>query len=100
MIPPIRRVVWLTETQRLVLLEQCEKATSRNNTPLLGEALEQIRTAHRRERITGRLVRGHVTGLRLPHDAIPVRLTDEEAALLCQELELNDTLRRLLDPTW
>ena len=99
MIPPVRRLVWLTENQRRALLEECERKSQTCNNPLVGDALEQIRTATKRERITGRLIRGHVTGLRLPHDAIPVRLTDDEAQALCANLELDSTLQNLLDPT-
>lgn len=98
MIPPVRRTVWLTEEQRRVLLEACANACSGNPPEHLELAFEQLRLERKRERITGRLVRGHVTGLRLPHDAIPVRFTDEEAHAMCDLPGLDDTLRRLLDP--
>jgi hypothetical protein len=98
-IPPMRWAVWLTEEQRHELLHQCEQAAANNTDPVFVSAVEQVREANSKKWITGRLIRGHVTGLRMPHDAIPVRLSEAEASALCSALVLSEQLRRLLDPT-
>lgn len=64
----------------------------------LRRALTQMQEIRERERISGRLVRAHVHGMRLPHDALPVKLTDDEASAILA-LGLKDkVLARMMAP--
>lgn len=100
---PVRRTVWLTADQRNDLLELLAHAIDAEDIPAevtrvdIQDAFAQVSRAQKRERITLRLVNGYNTGLKMPGDAIPVHLSDQEA-LAAYLLPLDDHTRRLLSP--
>lgn len=97
-----RRAIWLTEQQRATLLDALNDAI--DNPPenvdvgLLQSARDQVVEANQRERLTLRLVKGYNTGLRLPEDAIPVRLNDAEASAAYRLPIEDERLRRFINP--
>lgn len=102
MYPAIKRVVWMTPDQRKMLWTQLTaevgKMEAGTEKTCYLNVISELETVKKRERISGRLVESHVSGLKLPHDALPVKITDDEAWLLL-ELDIEDkTLCRLLQP--
>lgn len=100
--PQPRRVIWMTPEQRQQLWNMLDNTVKNDDTcttkKLLISVLQELSRVTERQRITGRLVENHVSGLRLPHDALPVRVTDDEAEAIL-ELGVKDrVLRRLLQP--
>lgn len=93
-----RRAIWLTQEQRDTLLAAVEAALAESDDETLQAVRGQLNKAHERRRITLRLVQGYNTGLRLPDDAIPVRLTDAEAAAAHQLPIEDEQLRRMINP--
>jgi len=98
----VKRIVWMTPAQRTSLKEIIQKTLTSEpdniDGSFLTSVIHELDTVKSRERISWRLVRNHVSGLRLPNDALPVRVTDEEAAALLK-LNLKDrTLTRMLQP--
>lgn len=101
--PPMqRRVVWLTPDQRSEMWKLVGTALSEDaeheDAVLLESVLAELRMVSQRERISGRLVSNHVTGLMLPHDALPVRLTDDEADAVLRLPVSDKRLKRMLQP--
>lgn len=101
--PPLqRRVVWLTPEQRSEMWKLVGTALSENpaceDAMLLDSVMAELRMVSQRERISGRLVSNHVTGLMLPHDALPVRLTDAEADAVLRLPVSDKRLKRMLQP--
>lgn len=97
-----RRAIWLTVEQRTLLLDALKRAV--NDPPdgvdldMLTSAMEQVESANNHQKITLRLVKGYNTGLRLPEDAIPVRLSDAEAHAAHQLPIDDEQLRRFINP--
>lgn len=97
-----RRVIWMTPEQRSGLWELVEEKVKTDpdnpDRKHLVRVLNELARVVERERITGRLVENHVSGLRLPHDALPVRVTDTEALAILQLGVTDKVLARLLQP--
>lgn len=93
----------MTPQQRDVVKSLIEEHLKNLKNPtaedmILRRALAQMQEIRDRERISGRLVRAHVHGMRLPHDALPVKLTDDEASAILA-LGLKDrVLARMMAP--
>ena len=100
--PPQRRVVWLTPEQRTEVWTIVTSAIAEDpacaDKDLLAAVVEELRSVSQRERISGRLVSNHVTGLMLPHDALPVRVTDDEAECILRRDVKDKRLKRMLQP--
>lgn len=97
-----KRTIWMTQDQRTRLARLLSDEVQVD--PLLPgcehviRVLEELSLVQSRQRISGRLLRNHVSGLRLPHDALPVRMTDDEAIAVLQ-FDLGDSgLERMLQP--
>jgi hypothetical protein len=98
-----KRIVWLTPDQRSALGEQVVNAISKMDADderheVLSQVQKELDGVSRRERISGRLVTNHVTGLMLPHDALPVRVTDGQADVLLGLGIKDKRTKRLLRP--
>lgn len=92
----------MTNDQRIRLWHLLDDVLHDNpgveNRKHLVRVLNELSSVQQRQRISGRLVRGTVTGLRMPHDALPVKVSDEEALALLA-YDLNDRLLiRMLQP--
>ena len=101
--PPQRRIVWLTPDQRSHLWDSVRKALDNEElseacSALLRAVAEELKIVSQRERISGRLVSNHVTGLMLPHDALPVRVTDDEADAILSIGISDRRMKRMLQP--
>jgi hypothetical protein len=97
-----RRIIWMTPQQRENMWRMIRDEVKTNphceNHDLLCSILHELNTVQRRERISGRLLREHVSGLKLPHDALPVKFSDEEA-LAVLEFPIEDkVIVRMLKP--
>lgn len=95
-----KRVIWLTPRQRRELWKLIDEELADNqecpHRRLFIAVLEELSFAANKERISGRLIANYATGLMLPHDAVPVRVTDEQAdALLGLKIRNKRTVRVL-----
>lgn len=102
-----KRVVWMTAEQRdfLRLLVTDALVDVAAFTDEVCDDLHRVAAeldhVQQRRRISGRLVRAHVTGLMLPHDALPVKVTDREATTILTylpDIHQDRTLARVLKP--
>lgn len=98
-----KRILWLTPEQRAALdmhiasmLQKFDQGDERCGH--LKAVQAELEVVQRRERISGRLVSNHVTGLMLPHDALPVRVTDTQADVILESGIRDKRMRRLLRP--
>lgn len=91
MTPDQRSYMWDLVTDALA-----DPKVADSNVHLLQAVLKELRSVSQRERISGRLVSNHVTGLMLPHDALPVRLTDDEADAVLEVGVADRRLNRML----
>lgn len=96
------RVIWMTHDQRTAtwyLLHDtlCEQPDV-DGREHLAAVLAELSRVQARQRISGRLVRNHVSGMRLPHDALPVRMTDTQALAVLKCGVSDRSLVRMLQP--
>lgn len=100
--PLPKRIVWLTPDQRTHLQDRISAALqdsdlSEEQRGHLFEVSQELKLVSQRERISGRLVSNHVTGLMLPHDALPVRVTDPEAEAVLAIGIADKKMKRMLE---
>lgn len=98
-----KRIVWLTPEQRTQLWKCINNALEQDGLDQetqghLMSVAEELKIVSQRERISGRLVSNHVTGLMLPHDALPVRVTDNEADSILGIGVTDRRMKRMLQP--
>jgi len=100
--PLPKRIVWLTPEQRTYLWDRVSGALEDHDLPEeqrghLSQVAAELKLVSQRERISGRLVSNHVTGLMLPHDALPVRVTDPEAEAVLTIGIADKRMKRMLE---
>ena len=94
----LRRPVWLTTKQRLIL-RQAVLATLAVNAryrPICDRLLTELTVAPSRELGTARLIERVAHGLRMPPGTVPVFVTDRDLAPVLRYGGLTDTLIRVL----
>lgn len=98
----VKRTVWMTPSQRMMVWKMLDAALKSNpnheDRAAIISIIKELDIVQKRERISGRLVQNHVTGLRLPHDALPVKITDDEALTILKFKIDDKVLRRMLKP--